>query len=1595
MKKELLFTIIILLFAGLGIQNASAQDQTADNYFMILNTNTNTNQLSGVTGVASIDATGTTSIYGDFSISGGNLRYKTKLLTDRAGVDFCVVNLSGGGTKKIAVVVWALRPAVIDFQTEDGGNYGEDHIFNLNNVLVPMENFPDNWLASYRFKYSGSDIPEGISLTVHYTENMYITPRLYVDSNLKFEDSQELQVRLYDTGSGTVAGVTIPVGPLDRHYAIVDKRENRGTNTNKRAVYTASGGRVIKLIPNYSNSEKYGAFTLEGNVLYYTSDTQKPGYGMDKQAFTVTLSGSTTTKLGYGITVEPIDKAVAKGGWAILETKDIIKGLPRNYSIRYTYWNDAAGTSQITNIPSSDLTEAVFNIPLNGPVLTPGDPGHPGGEGNYASQTYWVKTELYQNLGTDTKIRRIASESLPLFCYENKLPDWLSKGNYDSGLISFEFESPTFSVCPEKSVSTLGTSYEVSVDLEVRTMAYKMKDDNGTMVRDYDIPGFNVTSYSKYTGYYESSGTEMLPSSEGDNTPFHRYKVASEKSNGAGFPNKNTTIGNYNKSDYSYGTRKSANAMALYIETEIAPTNLWGDIASGMDNIIIEPEKGEIIIEKGICGVLQDELEDRTTSLVYRQDFGGNDPGDDLFYNPDNIWLPRNSVNVLKALEGSTYSYRTFLRENSSSTQYPNHGLPFLEEGEFFITKETEQHYNPNARSSPMWTRFHSDHTNLNDVNRGYMMQVNAGVEKGTFFDYNISDLCKGATMTFTAWIKNTVDWGTPGTPADQIFEIYDSETGKLLSRYYTGPILNRGNSSSQDNINAWKQYGFEFTLPVEADNVRLKIINNGRGSDGNDFAVDDIEIRIITETSITMGDQPDQQGCEEVDVEVSATIANNDSKKFYTWLYSPDGEVNEEPWLTLAAGEVPENSDGNFTFNPYSSNVNRTLYPDYPTGYYRFAIGYSIDFLNGNCYVVADPKLYTLNSIGDVFLWTGAYGAQNDNIAWSEPGNWLRFYPEENRTEEATTYPNECNDVYIPGKGVTHYPMITSGDACRNIYFFQGGQIKNPQNLEYTRAFVEYNFGQVDGTSQNVSENKTPIQQDHSSPSLNRGQWYTIASPLKKTVTGDFGFAGRPHTWQMKFEALKDANDNISYGQWSDTFNEADIELAVNHNAMALFIGQYIPDYIGLDDHKNIELIDGAIRIPFFYDIQNTQYTSHKLHEYNLIEENSYFYRYYMPTLEPIYENPMIFKRKETEANRFIFENENNIPETPYTYILPAGKDVLIGNPFTSQLDMEAFLADNEGVLASPVYYDFVGSYESEDDQTFNYYVKEGNSISYPDLGLASRYVAPLKSFVVTTKEGNDDVTITLNYAQTVVAQEITPEPSPSPEPVLRNADSGKQSLSDILLLSVESKSGSSALTLSFEEKDAGNAGLLRMKKSKVPSIYAIDPETGRSNMVQFEGGYLRKIIPLGVLAFDSKEQLTIKAFNTENLDVKALYLVDTELGNEVDLLQNNSYTFSNENGMNDRFELHITHKTETNIPDHLLSQIKIKTTDSSVQIVAPDSDMIKSTEIFDMLGRIIIRDTEVNKNSTTYQIPEGDKIIVVKVITEDGSKIQKVILD
>jgi len=114
----------------------------------------------------------------------------------------------------------------------------------------------------------------------------------------------------------------------------------------------------------------------------------------------------------------------------------------------------------------------------------------------------------------------------------------------------------------------------------------------------------------------------------------------------------------------------------------------------------------------------------------------------------------------------------------------------------------------------------------------GYMMLINADeYQAGIFYQATISDLCPGTTYDFGAWIINVM--AKPGIRPNLRFVI-ETTSGALIKQFDTEEI-------PEGTATNWIRYSRTFTTGANIDAVVVKIINNGLGGGGNDFALDDI----------------------------------------------------------------------------------------------------------------------------------------------------------------------------------------------------------------------------------------------------------------------------------------------------------------------------------------------------------------------------------------------------------------------------------------------------------------------------------------------------------------------------------------------------------------------------------------------------------------------------------------------------------------------------------------------------------------------------------------------------------------------------------
>lgn len=299
----------------------------------------------------------------------------------------------------------------------------------------------------------------------------------------------------------------------------------------------------------------------------------------------------------------------------------------------------------------------------------------------------------------------------------------------------------------------------------------------------------------------------------------------------------------------------------------------------------------------GVCAILyaQDEL-CTDGILLFREDFGGNNPSD-----------PVAGVNPAP---GMTSNYMQIFDTATCIAHYPCTGMG---SGRYLLTKI-------GYRNAASYTYSHwfimDDHTYPNDYTRGYLLEVDGRTDNATLFETVIDGLCEGSKLAFSAYVTNVTtsysyDHGNNGDP-QLSFVLQDPETGaQLTTPYKTGPIpvdrSYQGMSGEWRNSAHWNLVGMNFTVPPGRTAIKLIIKNACTAANGNDFAMDDIEIRLCA-PPVTIDGEPEV--CADDATTLTANFTNDGTfpePLEYKWWFSKDSltwtELDEaSPTLAIPA---------------------------------------------------------------------------------------------------------------------------------------------------------------------------------------------------------------------------------------------------------------------------------------------------------------------------------------------------------------------------------------------------------------------------------------------------------------------------------------------------------------------------------------------------------------------------------------------------------------------------------------------------------------------------------------------------------------------
>ena len=667
--------------------------------------------------------------------------------------------------------------------------------------------------------------------------------------------------------------------------------------------------------------------------------------------------------------------------------------------------------------------------------------------------------------------------------------------------------------------------------------------------------------------------------------------------------------------------------------------------------------------------------------------------------------------------------------------------------------------------------------------------------------------------------------------------------------------------------------------------------------------------------------------------------------------------------------------------------------------------------------------------------LWIG-----DINSSWFDGDNWAN--PNVQISEGGSLpvlgmVPGVCTTVYIPGSGyrgqklnqtnpIRNFPVLLDGSnpRCKDIIFFQGGQVGRIDLLTYEKAKVQFSLP-WDGHSWTNAQPHNfggagfyNFAKGYSSPDLSYGSWHMLSIPLRGVTTGDLAYGGYPFTFMRKFNTQNvqaDPEDHwdenggrFTEGDWSTSFTEV-IEPFAPAEGLAFYaysladassygINEYYKDDENppsmLGQPYGIHKTLGIMELPS-YDTQ-TSLESRRVQQYDgskstfhIVDVRSDNFGKFTGTKYDV--------NRSANNYRFITEAEGDPSEVEYRVSINSNKQILVGNPYMSALDFDAFISTNGGSTSSTTA-GFYREYQIWNGSSFDSYVTSSGGSGISTTPGMTKYIPPMQGFFIKTRRASANST----NANLVFMAETMSTVTPSGTTVnLRSTDAE----TNIIRISTENGDKISR-TLIAQRADASidfveDEDVTKMFSPSgdfldVAEVYTYADKTPLS--INFINN-VSAIIPIGIRV-PASGTTTLKLTGMSNYNADKIELVDGISGQTLgDLtgLNEYSYSFNNNNSgyQNNRFFLRISQATTGLGSISAEETIQVYKSKGSIQVLSSSNDKIQQVYVYDLQGRALHADTSVNTDIHQIIGSFGSQVLVVKVITEKNTKSVKLIIN
>lgn len=245
------------------------------------------------------------------------------------------------------------------------------------------------------------------------------------------------------------------------------------------------------------------------------------------------------------------------------------------------------------------------------------------------------------------------------------------------------------------------------------------------------------------------------------------------------------------------------------------------------------------------------------------------------------------------------------------------------------------------------------DHTFSDDREKGYFVIVNPDASKSqvTAFSTRLTNLCRGVTFRFSAWVANMMKKDASGSNQVPRIGVGVYETANPVTlvspNAYKEMSVKCAELSDGSQSLGWEELEIEFTMNSDNSEAYFIVVMNAPEAMGWDFAIDDIKIEVKKpEVTINHDDIYYKDP-----LTLSASFDNNGffsdmSNVQYTWEFSANGNDFEE----VASGTYSKDKNYSYTIPSFDRTKNN--------GYYRVRIGEKGNMTSEVCSLTKDFEI-------------------------------------------------------------------------------------------------------------------------------------------------------------------------------------------------------------------------------------------------------------------------------------------------------------------------------------------------------------------------------------------------------------------------------------------------------------------------------------------------------------------------------------------------------------------------------------------------------------------------------------------------------------